>query len=184
MYLFNYLWLFTLLCLPAKVTGFSQIGIAGAQQQTNRSVIICIQARKHSHQVGKEKQNHCRGSLNEKIENWLWTPQRGSGLCVKQRRVQSEDIPLQTLQHLPSGKICSLRVQLSSGQVSVTFTIRPFWKGRMKSENDAASRYSINIAVTNGYGMCCKALMVKISVLTGSELRTLAGQHHTSCKLL
>lgn len=43
---------------------------------------------------------------------------------------RKEDVPLQTLQHLPSGNICSATVQLSSGQVSVTFTIRPFWKDR------------------------------------------------------
>lgn len=66
----------------------------------------------------------------------------GRGLVcarLKKERVmqlRKEDLPLQTLQHLPSGKICSLTVQLSSGQVSVTFTIRPLWMDRAEAGND------------------------------------------------
>lgn len=54
------------------------------------------------------------------------------------------DVPLQTLQHRPSGSICSARVQLSSGHVSVTFNIRPFWKDRTEAWNSDSSTNTLS----------------------------------------
>lgn len=90
-----------------------------------------------------EKQLLQRCSLNQHPAGWLcllltaaedWCVhiQRKKDSCNWEECSKKGDIPLQTLQHLPSGKICSVKVQLSSGQVSVTFTIRPFWKDKTK----------------------------------------------------
>lgn len=44
-------------------------------------------------------------------------------------------LPLQTLQHWPSGRIWSFSEQFNGGQVSVTFTKTPFWKKMDTNEN-------------------------------------------------
>lgn len=96
-----------------------------------------------------------RHSLNQHWEDGcVYSSQRHStGVCTCKKKKEEEEkkvihtteksavgsgkkhVPLQTLQHLPSGKICSLRVQFRSGQVSVTFTIRPFWKDRTQARH-------------------------------------------------
>lgn len=78
--------------------------------------------------------------------------QRQGDLRNRDESSQEEALPLQTLQHLPSGRICSLTVQLSSGQVSTTFTIRPFWKERINAGNDEAEQVanSIKMPVESG----------------------------------
>lgn len=75
-----------------------------------------------------------RREMKAQNANWmclLFAPARG-GNDVPESVVHG-DVPLQTLQHRPSGNICSARVQLSSGHVSVTFNIRPFWKDRTEA---------------------------------------------------
>lgn len=89
--------------------------------------------KKHLYQVEREeKQSYYRDvALIQHSTSWLCLlPSAAGDWCVQSPKevihATEEDIPLQTLQHLPSGSICSPMVQLSSGQVSVTFTMRPF----------------------------------------------------------
>lgn len=104
----------------------------------------------------RERLNYCRGTAWISIGKMaVFTPHSDTvPVCVhaKKRKKKKKKkvihtteksavgsgkkhVPLQTLQHLPSGKICSLRVQFRSGQVSVTFTIRPFWKDRTQARH-------------------------------------------------
>lgn len=79
----------------------------------------------------------CRpGEMKEQKANWvclLLAPAWGIGVFDCSHSRVHGDVPLQTLQHRPSGNICSPRVQFSSGHVSVIFNIRPFWKDRMEA---------------------------------------------------
>lgn len=79
-------------------------------------------------QTGLQRERVLQGCRVYSHHYYVSLNSRRRGLCA-QRATETgtlRDIPWQTLQHLPSLNTCSLTEQLSSGQVSVTFTIRPF----------------------------------------------------------
>lgn len=95
-----------------------------------------------------------RGGIKEqKKTNWVclhFAPASGIGLCESSPSTVHGDVPLQTLQHRPSGNICSPRVQLSSGHVSVIFNIRPFWKDRTEAEHSGKHLNGIIMLIYSG----------------------------------
>lgn len=80
----------------------------------------------------------------------LFAPALGIGLCESTSSTAHGDVPLQTLQHRPSGNIWSPRVQLSSGHVSVIFNIRPFWKDRTEAERSGKHLNGIIMLIYSG----------------------------------